>query len=114
MTSAILVPSLRAGSDIDVANAARRSFDRWNPELTEGDRSLIWLLAREGHLLPFRHPQLSFSCEAPIPVARALGKQPTGGHWSSGLAVLRKNGLIEDRPGHLSVAAVFLEVDGQP
>ncbi len=44
-------------------------------------------------------------------MARALGKQPTGGHWNSGLAVLRKSGLIEDRAGRLSVATVFLEVD---
>ena len=82
MTSAELIPSLCAGSDIDVVNAARRSFDRWNPKLTEGDRSLIRFLAREGHLLPFRHPQLSFSCEAPMPVARQLGKHQVGMSWS--------------------------------
>jgi hypothetical protein len=28
-------------------------------------------------------------------LAVALGKKPTGGHWNSGIAVLRNNGLIE-------------------
>ncbi|HEX3523279.1 MAG TPA: hypothetical protein VHT52_14465 [Stellaceae bacterium] len=35
-------------------------------------------------------------------LAVALGKKPTGGHWNSGIAVLRNNGLIESEPvsGH--------------
>jgi hypothetical protein len=35
-------------------------------------------------------------------LAAALGKKPTGGHWNSGIAVLRNNGLIESEPvsGH--------------
>jgi hypothetical protein len=28
-------------------------------------------------------------------LAAVLGKKPTGGHWNSGIAVLRNNGLIE-------------------
>jgi uncharacterized protein len=28
-------------------------------------------------------------------LAAMLGKKPTGGHWNSGIAVLRNNGLIE-------------------
>lgn len=28
-------------------------------------------------------------------IAALLGKKPTGGHWNSGIAVLRNNGLIE-------------------
>ena len=32
-------------------------------------------------------------------LAAALGKKPTGGHWNSGIAVLRNNGLIETEPG---------------
>jgi hypothetical protein len=32
---------------------------------------------------------------APQDLAAMLGKQPTGGHWNSGLATLRHNGLIE-------------------
>jgi hypothetical protein len=28
-------------------------------------------------------------------LAATLGKKPSGGHWNSGVAVLRNNGLIE-------------------
>lgn len=28
-------------------------------------------------------------------LALALGKKPTGGHWNTGLAMLRNNGLVE-------------------
>jgi hypothetical protein len=31
-------------------------------------------------------------------LAAMLGKKPTGGHWNSGIAVLRNNGLIEAEP----------------
>jgi hypothetical protein len=31
-------------------------------------------------------------------LASALGKKPSGGHWNSGIAVLRNNGLIEADP----------------
>ena len=31
-------------------------------------------------------------------LAGALGKKATGGHWNSGIAVLRNNGLIETDP----------------
>jgi hypothetical protein len=27
-----------------------------------------------------------------------LGKKPSGGHWNSGIAILRNNGLIEADP----------------
>ena len=32
-------------------------------------------------------------------LAAAIGKKPSGGHWNSGIAVLRNNGLIETEPG---------------
>jgi hypothetical protein len=32
-------------------------------------------------------------------LAVALGKKPIGGHWNSGIAMLRNNGLIETEPG---------------
>ena len=31
-------------------------------------------------------------------LATTLGKKPTGGHWNSGIAILRNNGLIEAEP----------------
>lgn len=49
-------------------------------------------------------------------LAAMLGKKPTGGHWNSGIAVLRNNGLIEAGPAHAAdegkryrVTALFRE-----
>lgn len=39
---------------------------------------LINFLAREKHVTPFRHPQVTFECEAPIAIARQLGKHQSG------------------------------------
>jgi hypothetical protein len=47
-----------------------------------------------------------------VPVAElaaALGKKPTGGHWNSGIAVLRNNGLIESDGRGYRTAALFRE-----
>lgn len=49
-------------------------------------------------------------------LAAALGKKPSGGHWNSGIAVLRNNGLIEAEPApaeaggrRYRIAALFRE-----
>lgn len=78
------------GSDLLVANAARRSFgagfDTWSDEPRSergrSDRQLVFDLAKDGHLLPFRHPKLILECDSPIPVARQLGKHQVGLDWS--------------------------------
>ena len=82
-----------SGSDLLVVNAARASFGKeseWDvvelegedengkfteyvQELSERDRKLIWYLAREKHVLPFRHPQITLRIKAPIFVCRQLG-----------------------------------------
>lgn len=46
------------------------------------DYNLINFLARERHLLPFRHPHITLRCKAPMFVARQLGKHQTGMTWS--------------------------------
>lgn len=43
---------------------------------------LINFLARESHVTPFRHPQVTFECEAPIAIARQLGKHQVGFQWN--------------------------------
>ena len=43
---------------------------------------LINFLAREKHQTPFRHPQVTFECEAPIAIARQLGKHQVGFSWN--------------------------------
>jgi hypothetical protein len=49
-------------------------------------------------------------------LAATLGKKPSGGHWNSGIAVLRNNRLIETEPApdqmgskRYLVAALFRE-----
>lgn len=46
------------------------------------DHNLINFLAREKHVLPFRHPTVTLRCKAPIFVARQLGKHQVGMSWS--------------------------------
>ena len=77
-----LIPDLCAGSDLAIVNAARRSFgvqydtfrsDADGPRTPRGksDEGLLRELAQSGHFMPFRHPRMSFECDAPIPVARS-------------------------------------------
>jgi uncharacterized protein len=40
-------------------------------------------------------------------LAAAMGKKPSGGHWNSGIAVLRNNGLIETDGRRYRSAALF-------
>jgi hypothetical protein len=42
-------------------------------------------------------------------LAAVLGKKPSGGHWNSGIAVLRNNGLIETDGRRYRTAALFRE-----
>ena len=71
-----------SGSDLLIVNAARVSFSKESLEFNEKDEKLIQFLAREKHLLPFRHPSITFRCKAPMFVARQLGKHQTGMSWS--------------------------------
>lgn len=58
------------GTDLDVVNNARASYDKESRELTEADKRLIAFLAREQHMSPFRSPRISFEVYAPLIVAR--------------------------------------------
>jgi hypothetical protein len=40
-------------------------------------------------------------------LAAALGKKPSGGHWNSGIAVLRNNGLVETDGRRYRIAVLF-------
>lgn len=73
---------VHSGSDLLVVNAARCSFGKEKEVFDEKDEKLINYLAREKHLLPFRHPHLTIRCRAPLFVARQLGKHQTGMSWS--------------------------------
>lgn len=69
-------------ADLLVVNAARCSFGKEKEVFDEKDAKLINFLAREKHLLPFRHPHITLRCKAPMFVARQLGKHQTGMSWS--------------------------------
>lgn len=71
-----------SGSDLLVVNAARASFGKESHAFDDKDAKLINYLAREKHVLPFRHPSLTLRCRAPIFVARQLMKHQAGMSWS--------------------------------
>ena len=69
--------------DLLVVNAARCSFDKEHEEFDyEKDSKLINYLAREKHVLPFRHPVATLRLHCPIYVLRQLGKHQVGFSWS--------------------------------
>lgn len=62
------------GSDLDVVNNARVSFDKESSELTDGDERLIKFLAREHHMSPFRSARITLEVYAPLMIARQWWK----------------------------------------
>jgi thymidylate synthase (FAD) len=76
------------GSDLDVVNAARVSFDKeseweWEEDrvffLSDKDEKLIHYLAKHKHWTPFAHTSIKFRVTMPIYVARQLAKHQIGG-----------------------------------
>jgi hypothetical protein len=43
-------------------------------------------------------------------LAAAIGKKPSGGHWNSGITVLRNNGLIEIDGRRYRTATIFRKI----
>lgn len=66
------------GSCKTISDAARCSFDKVKDEFDDKDEKLIKYLAREKHMLPFRHPTISLRVKMPIFVARQLMKHSVG------------------------------------
>ncbi|MGB3616197.1 MAG: FAD-dependent thymidylate synthase, partial [Elainellaceae cyanobacterium] len=58
------------GSDLDVVNDARASFERVSDELTPKDVKLLNYLAAHQHTSPFRGVVFKFKVKAPLFVAR--------------------------------------------
>ena len=80
------------GDDLEVANAARVSFDKRSELdmtglLKKQDRKLIDFLWKEEHTSPFRHCVLSFEIYAPLMVARQ--------HWKYAVA----STFVDDQNG---------------
>jgi len=81
------------GDDLAVANAARVSFNKWKDNFDDKDAKLITYLASHEHSTPFRHPQISIRCSAPVFLARQLGKHQVGLTWNE---VSRR--YVDDEP----------------
>ena len=80
------------GNDLEVANAARVSFDKRSElepdgSLKKKDEKLIDFLWKEEHSSPFRHCVLSFEIYAPLMVARQ--------HWKYAVA----STFVDDQNG---------------
>lgn len=58
------------GTELDIVNAARLSYDKKSTQLTDADAKLIRFLVKENHTSPFRHVGMSFEFKAPLMVAR--------------------------------------------
>lgn len=95
------------GSDLDIVNAARVSFDKTSeydwydrdgrgptsgpspcgeyfniPKMRDSDAKLINYLAKHNHWSPFSHAFVRFRIKAPIFVARQLQKHTVGLAWN--------------------------------
>lgn len=76
----------KMGDDFRVFEAAKATLGGEEESVFvrgETDPSrLINFLAREKHITPFCHPHVTFECEAPIAIARQLGKHQVGFRWN--------------------------------
>lgn len=90
------------GTELDIVNAARVSYDKQSLDFDERDQKLIKFLMREGHTSPFRHVSLTFECYVPLMVARQ--------HWKyavSSTFVDDQNGWNESSRRYITESLKF-------
>jgi thymidylate synthase (FAD) len=75
------------GNELSIVNAARVSYDKESPELSEKDLKLLAFLIREKHLSPLRHVSMTFEVYSPLMVARQ--------HWKYAVA----STFVDDQNG---------------
>jgi len=81
---------------------------------------LINFLARERHITPFCHPHVTFECEAPVAIARQLGKHQVGFRWNE-RSMRYKDSVIDvyipdmfrGRPDSLHSGSADIDVSGR-
>lgn len=66
------------GSDLDIVNAARVSYDKESSDFSEKDSKLLDFLVRDKHDSVFRHSGFTFEVYAPLMVARQWYKHAVG------------------------------------
>ena len=100
------------GTDFRIFEAAKATLGggtESNFQVGETDPTrLINFLASERHVTPFRHPQITLECEAPIAIARQLGKHQVGFSWNERSMRYRDSvidvftpDMFRGRPAHL-------------
>jgi len=67
------------GTDIDIVNAARKSFGRESTFFDGKDRKLLRYLWKHRHTSPFEMVEFKFAVKAPLPIARQWMRHRT---WS--------------------------------
>jgi thymidylate synthase (FAD) len=67
------------GTDLDVVNAARHSFNVSHSEMTDADRKLLKYLWDNKHSTPFEHCVIKFSIKVPLYIAKQHMRHRT---WS--------------------------------
>ena len=90
------------GTELDIVNAARVSYNKQSEEFSEADKKLLNFLLREHHTSPLRHVSLSFECYVPLLVARQ--------HWKYVVASTYtdyQNGWNESSRRYVSDAIEF-------
>ena len=109
------------GDDLRVYQAAKATMGTATEDHEVDPTRLINFLARERHVTPFRHPQVTFECEAPIFVARQLGKHSVGFSWNersmryrdSAIGMFRSE-TIRGRPDKLHDGSSDVVLDDLP
>ncbi|MGL5015249.1 MAG: FAD-dependent thymidylate synthase [Bacteroidales bacterium] len=109
------------GNDLRVVEAARATMGG-ESEVKSGrsPEALIKFLAEHKHVTPFRHPQVTFECEAPIAIARQLGKHQVGFQWNERSMRYRDTvidvfipEMFRGRPSKLSEGSTDEDVGGR-
>lgn len=70
------------GSDVNVVNAARVSFNKVVDEFTDKDAKLLSYLAKHDHWSPFAHTSISIRIKAPMFLAAQFKKHQIGLTWN--------------------------------
>ncbi len=86
-------------SDLDVANAARVSFNTESTEFTEREEGLVKFLMRERHGTPFEHGYFRFRVKAPLFVFREWHRHRVGhsyNEWSARYSKMEPDFYIPD------------------
>lgn len=103
-----------AGDDLTVANAARVSFGSRSEEFIDKDVKLIEYLAKNKHMSPFRHPQISFHLKVPEMMMRQAYKHVVGIDWTSGAPPIKDHAWNEISGRYVMYDDVYEPVEFRP